>query len=990
MAKQKTTPPKVKSEIKKEKGFSLTGERYYPLIVFAFSFLLYFNSVFNDYNMDDELVTQNHRLTSKGISAIPEIFTSPYYQDKAGYQYEYRPVVLVSFAIENSFFGERVWVSHLINVLLYALMCLLLFYVLKKLLKQYSLLFPFLIALVFVAHPVHTEVVDSIKNRDEILSLLFGLLSLDFAIRFTERKNVLHLLAMGLFFLLGILSKTTTITFVMLIPLALVLLSEISFGYLMAVTTVLVLPAVFFARANSLSQQIGLTFLLFAASVSLYFLKHTGTVFISVKNFIFSFLHPADTEQTDSISIDVSLDFGFLKNKLSVAFFVLAVAVLAVVSGLGFYYCYWWMACVPLFFLALIFLFVRTELKLLMITPIALVLVLAFLKFHSYTLTVEAAIVVFLAAVILQGSKPFRIVGVVNYIIYAAAVIIFKPSFFFLTIFIFALLQYKRTYLFTLVALLVSVVFYVKGLFPVFAGSKPFVISQLSLPVIYLGVLFVWRQKTKWLLLVSVLMLPVITGLYFTTSNSSKTDALYVWKHNYFKFSKIEATDFTPVKAVRPLVFIEMPLDRDAPLNIKAGTAMLVLSKYLKLIFVPYPLSYYYGYSYISPVSITEAVPLISLVVHLVLLGIALFFFRRQPLLAFGILFYLIAIAAFSNLVIPIPGMMGDRLLLIPSIGYCVAIVLICAPNLQSSIHGISTINTPTWWFVGVIGNFVLFFASLLIGHHPATIAFVVTTTTFLLYPIIVFTSNEKSLKKNRLTYFRNQLLYSLIYGFAILTVYRNFNWKDHLTLFSHDINTVENSAQAQNLLGVHLFIASNKETDPVKRKAIRQEALPHFEKAIAIYPKFLNAAFDRARLLDAMQRYDEALAAYRLATTIDTVFSAPYFSMGVIYDYQKNPQAAAVCYERFLSNHPQQLEAYANLGFDYFKLKQFDKSIEVNHRALAAMPTAFDPVINIAKTYRQMGVTDSALIYFEKAKVIRPNFADLDVAIAGLKNKPK
>lgn len=935
MAKQKTIQSKVKPEIKKEKGFSLTGERYYPLIVFAFSFLLYFNSVFNDYNMDDELVTQNHRLTSKGISAIPEIFTSPYYQDNAGYKYEYRPMVLVSFALEHSFFGEHAWVSHFLNVLLYALMCLLLFFVLKKLLKQYSLLFPFLIALVFAAHPVHTEVVDSIKNRDEILSLLFGLLSMDFAIRFTERKNVLYLLAMGLFFLLGILSKTTTITFVMLIPLALVLLSEISFGYLMAITTVLVIPAVFFARANSLSQQIGLTVLLFAAAASLYFFKHTDAVFNEVRNFIFSFLYSADAEQTDSISTASSLDFGFLKNKLFVVFFVLTVAVLAVVSGIGFFHCYWWMACVPLFFLALIFLFVRTELKLLLVTPVSLVLVLAFLKFHSYTLTVEAAIVVFLAAVILQGSKPFRIVGIANYVIYAAGVIIFKPSFFFLTIFIFALLQYKRTYLFTLVALLVSMVFYAKGLLPVLTGSKPFVISLLSLPIIYMGVLFVWRQKTKWLLLVSVLLLPVITGLYFTTSNYIKTDAIYLWKRNYFKFSKVEATDFTPVKAVRPLVFIEMPLDRDAPLTIKAGTAMLVLSKYLKLIFVPYPLSYYYGYSCIRPVGITEAVPLVSLVVHLVLLGIALFFFRKQPLLAFGILFYLIAIAAFSNLVIPIPGMLGDRFLLIPSIGFCFFLVFFLTKMFKQDLSG-TTIDLNA-----IIPQLKISLAIILVLYSGYTFA-------------------------------------------------RNRDWKDHLTLFRNDIEHIENSAQAQNLLAVHLFIASNKETDPVKRKQIREQALPHFEKAIAIYPKFLNAAFDRARLLDAMQRYDEALVAYRLTTTIDSNFTSPYFSMGVIYDYQKNPQDAIVCYEKFLSNHPQQMETYANLSFDYFKLKQFDKSIEVNHRALAAMPTAFDPVINIAKTYRQMGVTDSALIYFEKAKVIRPNFADLDVAIAGLKNKPK
>src|SRR5688572_16807972 len=106
--------------------FSPGTKQWYGLLIFIFGFAIYFNAIFNDYNLDDELVTQNHRLTSKGISAIPEIFQSPYYEDNAGYKYEYRPMVLASFAVEYSLFGDNAQVSHLINVLLYSLVCLLL------------------------------------------------------------------------------------------------------------------------------------------------------------------------------------------------------------------------------------------------------------------------------------------------------------------------------------------------------------------------------------------------------------------------------------------------------------------------------------------------------------------------------------------------------------------------------------------------------------------------------------------------------------------------------------------------------------------------------------------------------------------------------------------------------------------------------------------------------------------------------------------------
>jgi hypothetical protein len=124
----------------------------------------------NGYNMDDELVTINHRLTSQGISAIPEIFTSPYYQDNMGYAYEYRPMALASFAIEHQFFGESPFMSHVISLLLYIGLCLLLY---KFLLQLGGVVTPPLalfITLLFSAFTAHTEVVCSIKNRDELLA----------------------------------------------------------------------------------------------------------------------------------------------------------------------------------------------------------------------------------------------------------------------------------------------------------------------------------------------------------------------------------------------------------------------------------------------------------------------------------------------------------------------------------------------------------------------------------------------------------------------------------------------------------------------------------------------------------------------------------------------------------------------------------------------------------------------------------------------------
>jgi hypothetical protein len=50
-------------------------------------------------------------------------------------------------------------------------------------------------------------------------------------------------------------------------------------------------------------------------------------------------------------------------------------------------------------------------------------------------------------------------------------------------------------------------------------------------------------------------------------------------------------------------------------------------------------------------------------------------FLGKEYLLAFGLLFYSVAIFSYTNLFISVPGMMGDRFLFIPSIGFTMLLV---------------------------------------------------------------------------------------------------------------------------------------------------------------------------------------------------------------------------------------------------------------------------------------------------------------------------
>ncbi|HNS16572.1 MAG TPA: tetratricopeptide repeat protein [Bacteroidales bacterium] len=198
----------------------------YGLIVFFFGLALYGNTYKNKYSLDDHLVTYPNEQIAQGLKAIPDILTTRYAQEEQ-LSYGYRPLVKITYAVEYAIWGFKPGRSHFFNALFYALTGLLLFHLLKKLFKNHHPAFPFIITLLFLAHPVHTEVVASLKNRDELLGFLFNLLTLLMILRFVETRRIRFLLLSVLMFILVLLSKPTAAIFFIIYPLALYFFTDV-------------------------------------------------------------------------------------------------------------------------------------------------------------------------------------------------------------------------------------------------------------------------------------------------------------------------------------------------------------------------------------------------------------------------------------------------------------------------------------------------------------------------------------------------------------------------------------------------------------------------------------------------------------------------------------------------------------------------------------------------------------------------------------------
>ena len=940
---------KVKAD-KKKTGQSFFQRYVFELLVLTFSFGLFINSIPNGYNMDDELVTINHRLTSKGISAIPEIFTSPYYQDDMGYTYEYRPVVLASFAIEHQFFGDNPHVSHFFNVLLYSLCCLLLYRVLLNISSSFTPVFSLLVTLLFAAHPSHTEVVSSIKNRDEILGLIFCLLSFLVVVTALQKSKPFLLTLVPVLFALALMNKITFIPFSVIVILAISLFTSTRLSTLLLISLLFALPGFLLLQSSSLIFKLEVTLIIPASALAIYYLvKFLGPDqalsrrATKWKQQILDLWQNGAEQQINSADKLNGIADGFLnslppRSYFSVTllnalpFFLLALyfgglmvgshivclislIALFIISYRGKEASGWW-ATVALYVAIGCFTssaYADDVYSIFSMNIIFLCIVFGFFydtrKFFIPSIVLGLLFIVKLSFHIFNSPAPPH--GIVKLITLIAA----YPIFYFVA---FAILfkKSKRFLVIALLTLLVDIAFiHVDRIMP----------SVFGLAIIF-GVLFYMVRKDKlkniryfWLSAVAVAALFMILRLPSFYTNLNVSNRVSSLAANVEKVSSHTKTSLVEIKQDRPINFVEQPVSPNDPWTIRAGTSMCALFHYFVKAIVPYPLSFYYGYKFIEPERITDPVPMLSIAIYLSLVGMSLYFFKHYKIIGFGIGIYLISIVGFSNYFLSVPGIVADRFLLTASLG---------------------------WIIVLTAGVFKIFKTDI-----------------------------EKN--KLKLTGLPMKAKYSfgiLLASYALITISRNFDWKDYVSLMRHDINYVQNSAQAHNLLALNLMKRSYEIQDPAVQTADRTEALGHFKRATEISPGFYNATYDIGRVYSVLGQPDSSVSYFKKALAIDSSNSNPALFIGETLSNQGKFVESIPYLQFVIRKRPSDYESYDKLSYAYFKLGDPQNSIAVNRAAVVAIPGRSASYANIARVYITLNEKDSARSYLQKAVALSPN----------------
>lgn len=415
------------------------------------------------------------------------------------------------------------------------------------------------------------------------------------------------------------------------------------------------------------------------------------------------------------------------------------------------------------------------------------------------------------------------------------------------------------------------------------------------------------------------LLLPVLLFLGIRQAVLNPTEAKEIPKellNDPFLVYNPSATyeSFYPNADVKKLKSYDRNTLQKMPKSNELATNFYTYSVYLKLLIAPYPLTVDYYPRHIEVKSFASPLVLFSVVLHLFLLIWAIRNIRNRNWIAFGILYYFITFSIVSNFFFSIGANMAERFMFMPSFGFCfiVATLLI------------------KW---AEIGN-----------------------------------QKKQNLGFSRIAF----ILGAITLLFCTLTIQRNFDWKDNITLFSKDVLVSSNSAKINFDLAAlkleeseKLIREKNKETAnfskverdnaiaalDAARYSTSMEAIPLLEKAVTIHPLYtiawlkLGNAYHYLGQLASNDKesnkiyLEKALAAYQVVKELKGKNTAPIASefLGIcLMDYGKligqqfgNLSLATIYLEQAKSLSPNEAEIYLLLGTVYALQNNFDEAIK-------------------------------------------------------------
>ena len=384
------------------------------------------------------------------------------------------------------------------------------------------------------------------------------------------------------------------------------------------------------------------------------------------------------------------------------------------------------------------------------------------------------------------------------------------------------------------------------------------------------------------------------------------------------------------------------PLIAAPTFAIGLATKILILGQYLRLLLIPYPLISDYSYNAIPFVGFNNLGVWCTIVIYglAVALAVVCLYPRRQNQgeaslpakmrwlsdpersfpLAVGILFLLATIAIYSNFFLLIGAEMAERFMFFPSVGFCIVIAFVIEQ---------SVVRSAAQDFKSVTNKKAL----------------------YILVPVAAF--------------------------FILLTVKRNSEWQDDLTLYTADSKKSPNDSRLYYFAGAQqLEEAKFGNSEPDVKRDLYRDGIINLQRCIAVSPDYGWAHFKLTGVFLNELRLDSAELHGQMAMKTCPQKDGPMNTLANVYMVQQKYADAIGLLWQACALSPQNAEYPGNLGFCYLYLKNYDSATWYFLKS-----TRLDPSYSVAREYlpfafKAAGLADSAKKYETIARQSEPGFS--------------
>jgi|694.fasta_scaffold02357_9 tetratricopeptide (TPR) repeat protein len=362
-------------------------------------------------------------------------------------------------------------------------------------------------------------------------------------------------------------------------------------------------------------------------------------------------------------------------------------------------------------------------------------------------------------------------------------------------------------------------------------------------------------------------------------------------------------------------------------------TQFKVIPIYIRLLLFPYNQNLDHD---IEPsFTLLDAPTLLGLLFLLSLIFFAIYFFKKNRIVSFGIFWFFIALSIESSIK-PIEDVMFEHRTYLPSFGFFLALVGL------------------VYHFVYEKSKYLAYFIFMVIIGVNSVLTYQrnnVWKDSLSLWSDVV----SKSPNKARPYLNRGVAQWSL------------GNWKDAMSDYSQAIKLNPNYFAAAYW---NLGIAQSKFNQ-------WPESISNFTKAIEIYPSYFDAFQSRGISYSNLNQLKEAIDDLSKAIQLQPSNASCYFNRGNIYMMQKQWEAAKSDFTKAIELDPNYTDAYCNRSNVFVNLNELNKAIDDCSKTISINPNYQKAFTNRALLYTELKEYERAIADYTKLIQINPKNPD-------------